>query len=110
MRSFAKEEATLGRYDDAQRAALRFGLRSALLEGFFLSANSAVATGAVMVVLWYGARQVIGGALTAGRLSSFIVYAVFVASNAGMLMGVFSSVTQVGGGCSGDVDGGLAAK
>lgn len=55
--------------------------------------------GAIMAVLWFGARQVLEGRLTAGRLSAFVVYAVFVAANAGMLMGVFSQVMQVGRCC-----------
>ena len=50
--------------------------------------------GAIMVVLWFGARLVLEDKLTAGALSAFVVYAVFVASNAGMLMGVFSQVMQ----------------
>ena len=48
-----------------------------------------------MCVLWYGARQVIDGKLTAGQLSAFVVYAVFVSANVGALAGVFSSLIQV---------------
>jgi ABC-type multidrug transport system fused ATPase/permease subunit len=48
-----------------------------------------------MVVLWFGARLVLDGRMTAGRLSAFVVYAVFVAANAGSLMAVFSQVMQV---------------
>lgn len=48
-----------------------------------------------MAVLWFGARQVIDGKLTAGELSSFIVYAIFVSGNVGQLAGVFASLMQV---------------
>lgn len=48
-----------------------------------------------MCVLWFGARQVIEGKLTAGELSAFVVYAVFVSGNVGSLAGVFSSLIQV---------------
>lgn len=48
-----------------------------------------------MCILWYGARLVIAGQLTAGRLSAFVVYAIYVAGSAGSLMGTFSSVVQV---------------
>ncbi|GAB4815223.1 hypothetical protein N2152v2_002269 [Parachlorella kessleri] len=90
VRAFAKEEAMLGRYEGAQGQTLTYGLRSAKLDGAFMSLNSSLATGAIMVVLWFGARLVLEDKLTAGALSAFVVYAVFVASNAGMLMGVFS--------------------
>ena len=48
-----------------------------------------------MCVLWYGARHVIDGKLTAGQLSAFVVYAVFVSANVGALAGVFSSLIRV---------------
>ena len=53
------------------------------------------AAGPLMCVLWFGARQVIEGKLTAGQLSAFVVYAVFVSGNVGSLAGVFSSLIQV---------------
>lgn len=48
-----------------------------------------------MAVLWWGARLVINGHLSAGQLSSFVVYAIFVSGNVGQLAGVFSSLMQV---------------
>lgn len=48
-----------------------------------------------MCVLWFGALQVIGGKLTAGQLSSFVVYSVYVSGNVGQLAGVFSNLMQV---------------
>ena len=47
-----------------------------------------------MLVIWFGARQVLQGSMSAGALSAYVIYAVFVGSNAGMLMGVASSVMQ----------------
>jgi ABC-type multidrug transport system fused ATPase/permease subunit len=47
-----------------------------------------------MVILWLGALEVIDGSLTAGQLSSFVIYTLYVASNAGMLAGVYSNLTQ----------------
>lgn len=46
-------------------------------------------------MLWYGAQLVIMGRLTAGDLSAFVLYAVFVGANFGALAGVASSVIQV---------------
>lgn len=62
-------------------------------------------TGVVMAVLWYGAQLVIAGQLTAGALSAFVVYALFVATNAGALLGIASSVVQVGWGEGGGTGG-----
>ena len=48
-----------------------------------------------MCVLWFGARLVVDGKLTAGELSAFVVYAIFVSGNVAALAGVFSSLIQV---------------
>jgi hypothetical protein len=45
VRSFAKEGAMAESYAAAQRATLRFGLRSAALEALFLPLNWSLATG-----------------------------------------------------------------
>ena len=47
-----------------------------------------------MAVLTFGAQQVIDGKLTAGQLSSFVVYSLYVSGNVGQLAGVFSSLIQ----------------
>lgn len=45
VRAFAKEAALLGNYEGAQRQTLRYGLRSAKLDGAFMATNSSLATG-----------------------------------------------------------------
>jgi len=45
VRAFAKEDAMLGRYEGAQGQTLTYGLRSAKLDGAFMSLNSSLATG-----------------------------------------------------------------
>ena len=60
-----------------------------------------------MAVLTFGVRLALGGALSAGQLSAFLLYALYVAGSAGSLMRLFSSVVQVGGWVGGWVGGGL---
>ena len=64
VRSFAKEGQACGRYSDAQGQCLQWGLKTALLEGFFFAFSGTLAYAAVMSVLWFGARKV--GRLFAG--------------------------------------------
>lgn len=40
-------------------------------------------------------RQVVGGKLTAGELSTFVIYALYVGANVGSLAGVISNLIQV---------------
>ena len=83
------------RYDRSIRKVLRQGLLSARAGGVFFGFNFVVGTGAIVCVLWFGARQVVDGALSAGELSSFVIYALYVGANTGALAGVVSSLIQV---------------
>ena len=46
------------RYGAAQNRVLQEGLKSARASGFFQGLNGLVGTGSIVLVLWYGARQV----------------------------------------------------
>ncbi|KAK9823789.1 hypothetical protein WJX72_005523 [[Myrmecia] bisecta] len=97
VRSFAKEQAACERYDKAINRTLSYGLKSARASGVFFGFNFTVATGAIVCVLWYGARQVVEGKLTAGELSSFVIYAMYVGANVGSIANVVSSLIQAVG-------------
>jgi ATP-binding cassette subfamily B protein len=53
--------------------------------------------GSVVVVLWVGAQDVIGGEITPGRLSQFVLYAVLAASGLGQLSEVWGELSQASG-------------
>ena len=83
------------RYDRSIRKVLHQGLLSARAGGFFFGFNFIVGTGAIVCVLWFGARQVVDDKLSPGELSSFVIYALYVGANTGALAGVVSSLIQV---------------
>jgi ATP-binding cassette subfamily B protein len=51
----------------------------------------------VVVVLWVGAQDVLAGQMTPGRLSQFVLYAVFAAGGLGQLSEVWGEVQQASG-------------
>jgi len=51
----------------------------------------------VVVVLWIGAQDVLAGRTSAGRLSQFVLYAVFAAAGLGQLSEVWGEVSQASG-------------
>jgi ATP-binding cassette subfamily B protein len=53
--------------------------------------------GSVVLVLWVGAQDVIAGDMTPGRLSQFVLYAVFAASGLGQLSEVWGELSQASG-------------
>ena len=53
--------------------------------------------GAIVLVLWLGARAVLAGTMTAGELSQFVLYAVMAASGIGALSEVWGDVQRAAG-------------
>jgi ATP-binding cassette subfamily B protein len=53
--------------------------------------------GSVVLVLWVGAQDVISGNITPGRLSQFVLYAVFAASGLGQLSETWGELSQASG-------------
>jgi len=51
----------------------------------------------VVVVLWVGAQDVLTGRMSAGRLSQFVLYAVFAAAGLGQLSEVWGELSQASG-------------
>ncbi len=51
----------------------------------------------VVIVLWVGAQDVLAGDITAGRLSQFVLYAVFAAGGLGELSQVWGEISQASG-------------
>ena len=51
----------------------------------------------MVIVLWVGAQDVIEGAITPGRLSQFVLYAVFAAAGLGQLSEVWGELSQAAG-------------
>jgi ATP-binding cassette subfamily B protein len=51
----------------------------------------------VVVVLWVGAQDVLSGRSSAGRLSQFVLYAVFAAAGLGQLSEVWGEISQASG-------------
>jgi len=97
MQAFGAESLTASRFagaaEDAFDAARVSTRARALLTGvgiFLVSAS-------VVAVLWYGAQDVLSGAMSGGRLSQFVLYAVLAASGLGQLSEVYGELAQAAG-------------
>jgi ATP-binding cassette subfamily B protein len=82
-------QATYAAYDAARKSTLARSILTAI--GIFLVFAS------VIGVLWTGAQSVISGEMSAGRLSQFVLYAVFAASSLGQLSDVYGDISQAAG-------------
>ena len=97
VKSFAKEQQAVQRYNTAVQDVLLWGLKSAAAVAVFTGVVLPVATGLLLVVLWYGSRQVLAGVITLGDLNTFMLYAIFVAGSASGLAGTAAQVVSAVG-------------
>ncbi len=97
LQAFTHEQAATARFSQAlersfdaakERAKARAGLTAIAIFLVFIC---------VVGVLWYGAQDVMAGAMTGGRLSQFVLYAVFAAAAVGGLSEAWGEVSQATG-------------
>jgi ATP-binding cassette subfamily B protein len=109
MQAFGAEPETTRRFglaaENAYLAARDATASRAWLSGFGIFMVSA----SVVWVLWTGAADVMAGHMTGGRLSQFVLYAVFAASALGQLSEVYGEV-QAAAGAAGRIGEILATK
>lgn len=97
VKAYARERIESTRYGDAVRRALmaaqkRITARAILTGGVIL-----LVFGAITLVLWAGAREVLTGTMDAGLMIQFMLYAVMAAGSVGALGGVWGDVLRAAG-------------
>lgn len=78
VKSFSNEEYESKRYRTSLGKVVALGVRGAVYRGGFATLLSSGVFGSFIVVLWYGATLVKGGALTYGELVAFMLYVGFI--------------------------------
>ncbi len=89
VRSFAREGSEIDRYSVEVGEALSLGRRLALAYGSFQGVGSIAAFGSISLVLWYGGRLVMGGELSVGTLTSFMLYTFYLSFSLAALAGLY---------------------
>ena len=97
VQSFTREPEEVRRYDEKLGQAVTAALTRATIRGSFFGIITFVAFGAVVVVLWQGGRLVLSGALTAGALVGFLLYAFTIAASVGALASLFGNYQEAVG-------------
>ena len=92
-----QEEAARREFSAATEKAFAAAARRSFARAVLTALIIGVAAGAVVLLLWYGASEVISGSLTAGTLSQFLIYAILAASSLGQLSEVWGEVQLAAG-------------
>lgn len=97
VQGLGAERAATARFGEAVESAYQAARSATLSRAFLTSIVIFLVFASVTFVLWTGAKAVIADEMTAGRLSQFVLYAVFAASGLGQLSEVYGELTQAAG-------------
>jgi ATP-binding cassette, subfamily B, bacterial len=97
VQSNTQEHQTMASFAKATAFAFKVSAKRTLARSVLTAAIISVSMGAIVLLLWYGARDVMSGNLTGGTLSQFVLYAVFAASSLGQLSEVWGEVQSAAG-------------
>jgi ATP-binding cassette, subfamily B, bacterial len=97
MQAFGMEAPTAERFAEAADEAFAAARTSTKARAMLTGTAIFLVSASVVGVLWYGAQDVLAGQMTAGRLSQFVLYAVFAASSLGQLSEVYGELAQAAG-------------
>ncbi|KAJ0900393.1 putative ABC-type protein transporter [Helianthus annuus] len=97
VRSFAQENYEISRYSEKVDETLKLGLQYAKVVGLFFGGLNASSTLSVIVVVIYGANLTIAGSMTAGNLTSFILYSLTVGTSVSGLSSIYTVAMKAAG-------------
>jgi ATP-binding cassette subfamily B protein len=97
VQSNLQEQATRMAFASATETAFGAAAIRTLARAVMTAAIITAALGAVVSLLWYGAREVMNGYLTGGTLSQFLIYSILAASSLGQLSEVWGDIQLAAG-------------
>jgi ATP-binding cassette subfamily B protein len=97
IQAFTAEKLEGRRFGKAVRVSFETAVRRIRARALFSTVATTGLFGALIVVLWIGARAVLTGEITGGELGQFVLYAMFVAMSAASLSEVWGELQRAAG-------------
>jgi len=97
VQAFTHEPIDRDRFGGTVESAFRTAIKRVKARAAMTALVIVLVFSSIVGVLWVGAQSVLSGAMTAGELSQFILYAVMVASGLGALSEVWGEVQRAAG-------------
>ncbi|WIG58924.1 MAG: Lipid A export ATP-binding/permease protein MsbA [Ktedonobacterales bacterium] len=92
VKAFTREDYETERFTTRMRGSLRAALRRAVAQAMLGPLSGFVGFTAVLIVIWFGGREVLAGRLTAGDLVAFIFYLFLIISPLISLSNLYSQI------------------
>ncbi len=97
LQAFTNERLGIARFGNAVERAFNAARGSIRARAILTAIAIFLVSTSVVVVLWIGAQDVLAGHITPGRLSQFVLYAVFGAGALGSLSEIGGEIAQASG-------------
>ena len=97
VKAYAREDIESARYGNAIMRALATARRRIGMRALLTAAVITLVFGAITLVLWAGAHDVLAHTLDVGVLAQFVMYAIFAAGSVGGLSEVWGDVLRAAG-------------
>jgi ATP-binding cassette subfamily B protein len=94
VKAFANEAFEVGRYEKANQRVLAAALGASRWRAVFVAFFILALFGGLMIVLWFGARQLQAGRISPGELTRFGFYTIFVGGAMGQAAELFNQVQK----------------
>jgi len=97
LQAFTNEGLAAGRFSRAVENAFAAARSSVMARAVLTFVAILTVFSSVVMVLWFGSRDVLGGAMSPGTLGQFLLYSVFAAGALGALSEVWGELSQAAG-------------
>jgi len=98
VQAHAREPYELGRFGDALKVAVETARRRIQAQAWVTAIAILLVFGAIILVLWSGAHDVMGGRMSPGTLAQFVLYALIVGGSVGSLAEVWNELQRAAAG------------
>ena len=98
VQAHAREPYELGRFGEALKISVATARKRIRAQAWVTAIAIVLVFGAITLVLWSGAHDVIGGRMTAGALGQFVLYALIGGGSVGALAEVWNELQRAAGG------------
>lgn len=97
VKAFVREAYEVGRYSDSVEKLFVTVRKKVVLTQLFWSGVGIMFMGTLVVIFWYGGKEVLAGRLTAGDLVAFIIYALNISRSISQTSRLYTAVNTAAG-------------
>lgn len=97
VKAFVREDYEVGRYTKAVEKLFKTVRRKVVLTQFFWSGVGIMFMSTLVIIFWYGGKEVLADRLTAGDLVAFIIYALNISRSVTQTSRLYTAVNTAAG-------------